>query len=65
MGVIVEGMTPPIEYVDESEISKPIVLEASIGNRSRQPAYYTLIKLGIDADIGRWLILAPDKIAAA
>lgn len=45
------GMTAPIEYVDESEISKPIVLDASIGNRSRQPAFHTLIHLGIDADI--------------
>jgi hypothetical protein len=45
------GMTAPIEYVDESEISKPIVLDLSIGNRSKQPAYHTLIQLGIDADI--------------
>jgi hypothetical protein len=45
------GMTAPIKYVDESEISKPIVMDASIGNRSSQPAFYSLIRLGIDADI--------------
>jgi hypothetical protein len=50
------GMTASIEYTHESEISKPIVLEAFIGNRSRQPAYHTLIQLGIDTDIS---ILAP------
>lgn len=44
-------MTAPIEYVGEREISEPIVLDASIGNRSRQPAFHTLIHLGIDADI--------------
>jgi hypothetical protein len=44
-------MTAPIEYAHESEISEPIILEASIGNRSRQPAYHTLIHLGIDTDI--------------
>jgi hypothetical protein len=44
-------MTAPIEYIDESEISKPIVMDASIGNHSSQPAFYTLIQLGIDADI--------------
>jgi hypothetical protein len=45
------GMTAPIEYAHESEIFEPIILEASIGNRSRQPAYHTLIHLGIDTDI--------------
>jgi hypothetical protein len=51
-----EGVTAPIEYVGESEISKPIVLEAFISNRSRQPAFHTLITLGIDADLS---ILSP------
>ena len=46
-----KGMTVPIEYAHGSEISKPITLDAFIGNRSRQPAYHTLIELGIETDI--------------
>jgi Schlafen, AlbA_2 len=45
------GMNASIEYAHESEISKPIILKAFIGNRSRQPAYHTLILFGIDTDI--------------
>jgi hypothetical protein len=45
------GMTAPLEYADQTEVSKPIILEAFIGNRSTQPAFFTLIKLGIDTDI--------------
>ena len=50
------SMIAAIEYAAESEISKPIVLEVAIGNRSRQPAFHSLITLGIDADIS---ILSP------
>jgi Putative DNA-binding domain len=47
----IAGMTASIDYAPETEISRPIIMEASIGNRSNQPAYYTLIKIGIDTDI--------------
>ena len=37
-----------VEYVPNSEISKPITLSASVGNRSSQPAFHTIVQLGID-----------------
>jgi hypothetical protein len=45
------GTTDKIQYASQSEMSKPIVLKAFIGNRSSQPAFHTLVQLGIDTDI--------------
>lgn len=43
--------TDKIEYASQSEMSKPISLRATIGNRSSQPAFHTVVQLGIDDDI--------------
>jgi Putative DNA-binding domain len=45
------GMTALVEYSGQSERSDPITLHASIGNRSSQPAFHTVIKLAIDTDL--------------
>jgi hypothetical protein len=45
------GTVARIEYDARAQISKPITLLASIGNRSTQPAFYTVIQLGIDAQL--------------
>jgi hypothetical protein len=45
------GTTALIEYAAQTEMSKPITLFAVIGNRSSQPAFHTLVQLGIDADL--------------
>ena len=41
-----------VEFAYQSEVSKPIILGIAIGNRSNQPALYTLLRLGVDANIG-------------
>src|SRR5262249_31753658 len=33
------------------EVSKPITLQVSIGNRSPQPAFHTILQLGIDTKL--------------
>jgi hypothetical protein len=40
-----------IEFAHQSEMSKPIILNALVGNRSAQPAFHTFVQLGIDTDI--------------
>jgi hypothetical protein len=40
-----------IEFAHQSEMSKPITLNALVGNRSAQPAFHTFVQLGIDTDI--------------
>jgi hypothetical protein len=45
------GDTATIEYPYQSEMSKPVILNGSIGNRSSQPAFHTLVHMGIDDDI--------------
>jgi hypothetical protein len=45
------GDNASVEFAYQSEISKPIILRAAIGNRSNQPALYTLLRLGIDTEI--------------
>jgi hypothetical protein len=41
-----------VEFAYQSEVSKPIILGVAIGNRSNQPALYTLLRLRVDANIG-------------
>jgi hypothetical protein len=43
------GTTFRVDYAPHTEISKPITLLASISNRSPQPAFHTIVRLGIDA----------------
>lgn len=40
-----------IELAQQTEMSKPITLNALVGNRSAQPAFHTFVQLGIDTDI--------------
>ena len=42
------GMAAQVEHAHHSEISKPITLVTFVGNRSSQPAFHTIIQLGID-----------------
>jgi hypothetical protein len=43
--------TAQIEFAFQTEMSKPIILNALVGNRSAQPAFHTFVQLGIDTDI--------------
>jgi hypothetical protein len=45
------GQTAPVEFVDQSELSKPITLSVIVRNRSSQPAHYALVQVGIDAEL--------------
>src|SRR5262245_13420025 len=45
------GKTAQIDFAYQTEISKPIILNALVGNRSAQPAFHTFVQLGIDTDI--------------
>jgi hypothetical protein len=45
------GDKATLEYASQSEMSKPVILTAFVGNRSNQPAFHTLVQLGIDEDI--------------
>src|SRR5258708_2548692 len=45
------GKTAGIEYAYRTEMSKPIILNAFVGNRSVQPAFHTVVQLAIDTDI--------------
>jgi hypothetical protein len=45
------GNTAGIEYAYRTETSKPIILNTFVGNRSAQPAFHTLVQLGIDTDV--------------
>jgi hypothetical protein len=40
-----------IQYAPRIEMSNPIVMRIFVGNRSNQPAFHTLIQLGIDTDV--------------
>jgi Putative DNA-binding domain len=44
------GNTARIEYVERNELSRPIGI-ALLGNRSNQPAFHTVVQLGIDSDL--------------
>jgi hypothetical protein len=45
------GKTAGIEFAYQTEMSKPIILNAFVGNRSAQPAFHTFVQLGIDTEI--------------
>ena len=45
------GKTAEIEFAHQTEMSKPIMLNAFVGNRSVQPAFHTIVQLGLDTDI--------------
>jgi hypothetical protein len=45
------GERAQVEFVQQSERSKPITLSVIVRNRSSQPAYYALVQVGIDADL--------------
>ena len=45
------GQSAPVEFVDQSELSKPITLSVIVRNRSSQPAHYALVQVGIDAEL--------------
>src|SRR5262249_6977461 len=45
------GKTAGIEFAHQAEMSKPITLNVFVGNRSAQPAFHTVVQLGIDTDI--------------
>jgi hypothetical protein len=45
------GKTAGIEFAYQAKTSKPIILNAFVGNRSAAPAFHTFIQLGIDTDI--------------
>src|SRR5262245_49744294 len=45
------GKTAQIDFSYQTKISKPIILNALVGNRSAQPAFHTFVQLGIDTDI--------------
>jgi hypothetical protein len=45
------GKTAGIEFAHQAEMSKPIMLNAFVGNRSVQPAFHTIVQLGLDTDI--------------
>jgi hypothetical protein len=46
------GKRAVIELAHQAEMSKPILLNAFVGNRSAQPAFHTFVELGIDTGIG-------------
>jgi hypothetical protein len=46
------GSKIAIEYAPDEEISKPITLLVSVGNRSPQPAFYAIVRLGIGENDG-------------
>jgi hypothetical protein len=45
------GKSAVIEFAHQAEMSKPITLNAFVGNRSVQPAFHTIVQLGLDTDI--------------
>jgi hypothetical protein len=45
------GKEIQLEYASYANLSKPITLVASIGNRSPQPALHVVVQLGIDANL--------------
>jgi Putative DNA-binding domain len=45
------GKTARIEFAYQTEMSKPIILNVFVGNRSAQPAFHTFVQLGIDTEI--------------
>jgi Putative DNA-binding domain len=49
------GTVAPIEFLPRSqsqdEVSKPIMLQVFIGNRSPKPAFHTIVQLGIDTNL--------------
>jgi len=45
------GERANVEFVDQSERSKPITLSVIVRNRSSQPAHYALVQVGIDTEL--------------
>jgi hypothetical protein len=45
------GHTAQVDFAYREEISKPITLQSFIGNRSNQPAFHTLVEIGLDLDL--------------
>jgi hypothetical protein len=45
------GNTATLEISPGQDISKPVALIATLGNLSPEPAYYTIVTIGIDASI--------------
>jgi hypothetical protein len=45
------GTVAQIEFPPQDEVSKPITLQVFIGNRSPQPAFHTIVQLGIDTNL--------------
>jgi hypothetical protein len=45
------GETANVEFVHQSDRSKPITLSVIVRNRSSQPAHYALVQVGIDTDL--------------
>jgi hypothetical protein len=56
------GDNTAIEFTSQSELSQTVFLSLSIGNRSPQPAFYTVVKIGIHASIN---VLASDTFSGA
>jgi hypothetical protein len=38
-------------FAQLNEISEPVALRVSVGNRSNQPAFHVIVQVGIDADL--------------
>ena len=45
------GSPQRVECASGEEISKPITLQALIGNRSPQPSFHSVVLIGLDADL--------------
>jgi Schlafen, AlbA_2 len=48
---VATGDRAQVEFVYQSERSKPITLSVIVRNRSSQPAHYALVQVGIDAEL--------------
>jgi hypothetical protein len=48
---LIRGDNAPINFAAQQEMSLPVRLSLLIGNRSSQPAMYTVVQLGLDARI--------------
>ncbi len=45
------GLTAPIQFRYQMEISNPINIFVTVKNRSAQPAYHALLQVGVDTDL--------------
>jgi hypothetical protein len=48
---LANGRPQVVEFAPGQEISKPVTLQVLVGNRSPQPAFYTVILIGLDSDL--------------